>query len=102
MWSDPDNDLHLSVVSAWEISVKYIAGRLPLPEPASQYVPSRRAANRIASLDLTEAAILQLSKLPAIHGDPFDRMLICQAIISGMPILTSDDWITRYPVNILW
>ena len=100
--SDPDNDLYLSVVSSWEIMLKSMSGKLPLGEPAEQYIPRRREANRIASLDLTEDTILQLSKLPPLHGDPFDRMLICQAIVTGMPILTPDDWITRYPVRTLW
>ena len=100
--SDTENDLYLSVVSAWEISLKYMARRLFLPEPASQYIPSRRDANGIASLELTEAAILQLAKLPPLHGDPFDRMLICQSIVHGLALVTPDDWITRYPINTLW
>lgn len=102
MWSDPENELYLSVVSSWEITVKNMSGKLPLVEPLERYIPSRRDANRIASLELTEAATLQLPKLPALHGDPFDRMLICQAIVNGLPILTPDDWITRYPVRTLW
>ena len=62
--ADRDNDLYLSVVSAWEIALKQVAGRLPLPQPAAQYLPSRREANGIASLDLSEEAVLQLPKLP--------------------------------------
>jgi PIN domain nuclease of toxin-antitoxin system len=100
--SDPDNDVYLSVVSSWEITLKNMTGKLHLGEPPEQYIPRRREANRVTSLDLTEAAILQLPKLPPLHGDPFDRILICQAIVSGMPILTPDDWITRYPINTLW
>ena len=79
-----------------------MAGRLPLPEPAAQYVPSRRQANGIASLELSEETILQLPKLPPLHGDPFDRILVCQAIVHGLAILTPDEWITRYPVRVLW
>ena len=89
-------------MSAWEIALKQIAGRLPLPEPAAQYVPSRREANGIASLDLCEEAVLQLPKLPPLHTDPFDRMLICQAIAHGLAILTPDACIARYPVRVLW
>ena len=100
--ADRDNDLYLSVVSAWEIALKQVAGRLPLPQPAAQYVPSRREANGIASLDLSEEAVLQLPKLPPLHADPFDRMLICQAIAHGLAILTPDEWIARYPVRVLW
>ena len=100
--ADGDNELYLSVVSAWEIALKQVAGRLPLPEPAARYVPSRRQANGIASLDLSEEAVLQLPKLPSLHTDPFDRMLICQAIAHGFAILTPDEWIARYPVRVLW
>jgi PIN domain nuclease of toxin-antitoxin system len=100
--ADRDNELYLSVVSAWEIALKQVAGRLPLPEPATQYVPRRREANGIASLDLSEEAVLQLPKLPPLHADPFDRMLICQAIAHGLAILTPDEWIARYPVRVLW
>ena len=100
--ADGDNELYLSVVSAWEIALKQGAGRLPLPEPAALYVPRRREANGITSLVLSEEAVLQLPKLPPLHADPFDRMLICQAIAHGLAILTPDEWIARYPVRVLW
>lgn len=74
-------------------------GRLLLPESASRYVPSRREANGAASLDLAEETVLQLPKLPALHRDPFDRMLICQAIVHGLAIVTPDERIARYPVG---
>lgn len=77
-------------------------GRLPLPEPAAQYVPKRRALNGIASLDLVEEAVLQSPKLPAIHQDPFDRALICQAIVHGLTLVTPDEWIARYPIKVMW
>ena len=100
--ADPDNELFLSVVSAWEIALKQVNGRLPLPEPAARYVPKRRQANGIASLDLSEDAVLQLPKLPPLHSDPFDRLLICQAIAHSLAILTPDECIARYPVRVLW
>jgi PIN domain nuclease of toxin-antitoxin system len=99
---DTENDLYLSSISAWEITLKYMAGRLYLPEPAETYVPSRREANGISSLELNEEVVLQLPKLPPLHADPFDRMLVCQAIVHGLTILTSDEWITRYPVRVMW
>jgi PIN domain nuclease of toxin-antitoxin system len=99
---DTENELYLSSISAWEITLKYMTGRLPLPESAGQYVPSRREANSITSLELSEEAVLQLPKLPPLHGDPFDRMLVCQAIVHGLTILTPDEWITRYPVRVMW
>src|SRR5437588_6932575 len=88
---DRDNELYLSVVSVWEIALKHRS--LLLPEPAATYIPSRRAHYGIASLELTEEAIWQLPKLPTIHRDPFDRILICQAIVHGLIILTPDEHI---------
>ena len=102
MCADPDNQLFLSVVSALEIAIKQSNGRLSLPEPAAVYVPTRRAANGIASLDLTEEETWQLRHLPAIHQDPFDRMLVCQAIEHGMAIVTPDERISQYPVRVIW
>jgi PIN domain nuclease of toxin-antitoxin system len=99
---DPDSELYLSVVSAWELASKHNAGRLPLPEPAATYIPGRRAHYGIVSLELTEEAIWQLPKLPPIHRDPFDRILICQAIVHGLIILTPDEHITQYPVRVMW
>lgn len=73
-----------------------------LRRPRPSDIPARREVNRITSLDLNEEIVLQLSKLPPIHGDPFDRMLVCQALVHGLAILTPDEWIAKYPVRVLW
>ena len=99
---DPANDVFLSAVSAWEITVKHALGRLPLPEPPSRYVSKQRASRGIAPLPLDEDAAVHLSLLPMLHGDPFDRMLVCQALVGGMSIVTPDAEIRRYPVRTLW
>jgi PIN domain nuclease of toxin-antitoxin system len=99
---NPENDLYLSVVSTWELALKGNRRGFSLPEPVESYVPSRREFNGIAALHLTEEAVLQLPKLPGLHRDPFDRMLICQAIAEGLAILTPDEWIARYPVRVIW
>ena len=99
---DPANDVFLSAVSAWEITVKHALGKLPLPDKPSRYVPKQRAARGIAPLPLDEDAALHLSLLTALHRDPFDRMLICQALAGGMFIVTPDPEISRYPVRVLW
>lgn len=97
------NELFLSSVSAWEIAVKYAAGRLRLPvEDPGAYVTTRREQNGIESLPLGEEAVLQVVKLPALHRDPFDRMLICQAIVEGMMLVTPDPLIRQYAVRVLW
>ena len=99
---DPDHEVFLSAVSAWEIAIKHVLGRLPLPEPPERYVPAQRNARGIIALPLDEEAALQLARLPALHRDPFDRMLVCQALAGGLTLVTPDPEIARYPVRILW
>ena len=102
LFEDPANDVYLSVGSAWEIIVKHNLGKLPLPELPHNFIKNNRISHRIDSLPLDEAAVLQLSRLPEYHKDPFDRILICQAIAGGMTILTPDTHISRYPVRVEW
>lgn len=100
--SDPENELFLSAVSSWEIAVKHSLGRLPLPEAPERYVPAQRILRGIDALLLDEEAALHISRLPNLHRDPFDRMLVCQALVGGMMIVTPDPEIARYPVRTLW
>ena len=102
LFVDPANDVFLSAVSAWEISVKHGLGRLLLPEPPERFIPHQRESHGIEALPLEEEAALYLNRLPPSHRDPFDRMLICQAIVHGMVILTPDELVTQYPVRSLW
>lgn len=99
---DIDNTIFLSSVSAWEITVKHDLGRLPLADLPSIYIQNERQKHGIESLPLVEEAVAQLGKLPIYHNDPFDRMLICQAIYHGCVLLTPDHAIIRYPVNSQW
>ena len=98
---NPANDAYLSVVSAWEATIKFQLGKLPLPEPPLSYFPSRRASHRIVSLELTEAAEQRLTGLPPIHRDPFDRMLVCQALEHGLTLVTDDPKIGFYAAPVL-
>jgi PIN domain nuclease of toxin-antitoxin system len=100
--SDPENDLYLSTVSAWEIAVKHSQGRLPLPEPPEHFVPSRRKLLRIKSLAIFEEAAVYVSRLPQHHRDPFDRLLISQSIVHGLAILSPDPHLALYPVHLIW
>lgn len=102
MFSSADNEVYLSPVSCWEIIVKNRLGRLPLPERPDAFIAKYRKRHGIASLPLSEDAALQLSRLPDYHKDPFDRMLICQAISEGMAIMTPDPAISQYPVRTIW
>ena len=98
---DLNNEVYLSVVSLWEAIVKYQLGKLPLPKPPETYLPKQRELHQISSLPLDEASVSQLAKLPAIHRDPFDRMLICQAMKYELTIVTVDNVICEYPVPVL-
>jgi PIN domain nuclease of toxin-antitoxin system len=101
-FSDPANDVFLSAVSAWEIAVKHSLGTLRLPAPPIEFLPAQREAHGITALTLTEEDVLYLPKIPKLHKDPFDRMLICQAIVNSLALLTPDELISQYPIRTLW
>ena len=102
LFADPDNEVFLSVVSCWEIAVKHAAGKLKLPEPPLKLIPECRELYGLASLPLDEESALHAGRLPKLHADPFDRMLICQSITQSMPILTPDELIAQYAVRTIW
>lgn len=85
----------------WEVIVKYQLGKLALPQPPASYLPTQRRRHQISSLDIDEASVSQLSSLPDIHRDPFDRILICRAIEHGFVLLTVDEKIVKYPIQVL-
>ena len=99
---NPENEVYLSTVSTWEIAIKHAIGRLPLPEAVEKFIPYQREEHGVASLALQEEATLYLPRLPEMHKDPFDRMLICQAIVHGLVILTPDELIMQYPIRCIW
>lgn len=102
LFSDPDNDVYLSAASAWEISIKWSLGKLPLPETPEKFVTEQRENHFISPLPISENATFLLPKLPNHHKDPFDRILVCQAIEHNLTILTTDPLIQKYPVKTIW
>ena len=94
--------MHVSVVSAWEIAIKHGLGRLPLPVPLPEFLPTLRERYGLTSLPVDEDSALHVAKLPRLHGDPFDRMLVSQAIVHGLTIVTTDPKITQYPARTIW
>jgi PIN domain nuclease of toxin-antitoxin system len=98
---DTTNERVLSGASAWEIAVKYSIGKLQLPEPPSQFVPSRMALTLTSPLSIELTHTLQVASLPFHHRDPFDRLLIAQAQVERLPIVTGDEKFENYDVEII-
>ena len=96
------NAVYLSAASAWEIAIKHELGRLRLRLPPQEYVVEQRRLHRIDSLPISEEAALQVGKLPDVHRDPFDRLLVAQAIVEGLTIVTPDRLVGMYPVGVEW
>jgi PIN domain nuclease of toxin-antitoxin system len=96
---DPDTERLVSAVVPWEIAVKYQSQRLALPEPPVAYMPRRMREIRGTALPIEQAHTLEVATLPMIHRDPFDRMLVAQARLLGVPIMTADAAIAAYPVE---
>lgn len=94
-----DNEVYLSAISVWEATVKYQLGKLPLPEHPATYLPKQRDRHQIDSLALDESSVVQLAQLPSLHRDPFDRMLICQALQNDLTIATVDSKVRAYSVS---
>lgn len=96
------NELYLSYASSWEISIKYNNQALKLPSVPEKFVPLAREKIGIAGLPIEEAAIFHLSALPKLHKDPFDRLLVSQAILGDFHIVTPDKKISQYGIKVLW
>lgn len=99
--ADTSNTLLLSVVSAWEMQVTAQLGKLTLMLPLQQIITGQQQANGIQILPVELAHVLALDSLPLHHKDPFDRLLIAQAIVEGATILTADRAFAAYPVPVL-
>ena len=99
---DPANQVYLSAVSGWEIGRKYARGALELPARPEALIPQVRVESGILSLPLTEEEAISAEKLPLLHRDPFDRMIISQALVQGMIVVTPDPAFGAYPVRLLW
>jgi PIN domain nuclease of toxin-antitoxin system len=97
--ADDENELLLSAASSWEIAIKYALGRLPLPEPPATWVPDRLRVSKTTPVPLEHHHALHVATLPLIHRDPFDRVLVAQAQLLKLPILTSDRMLSRYAVE---
>ena len=95
------NTVLVSAVTSWEIAIKYSLGRLPLPEPPGVFIPSRIRRDGFEPLVVTHEHALGVERLPLIHRDPFDRLLISQALSEDAVLVTDDKAIRRYDVAVL-
>jgi PIN domain nuclease of toxin-antitoxin system len=97
---DEDNELYLSLASAWEIAIKHALGRLTLPEAPARYIESRTADDGVRLLPLRLEHLCGAALLPKHHADPFDRVLIYQAHVESMILVSHDSTFKRYDVNL--
>lgn len=98
---DTGTRLFLSAASSWEIAIKYRLGRLPLPEPPEQFIPPRLIRDGIAPLPVHHHHACRVADLPLHHRDPFDRLLVAQAQIEGMTLLTADRSLLPYAIEVV-
>lgn len=96
------NQLFLSSASIWEIAIKARIGKLTIPAPLDVFLTEQLNINAIESLPVTLQHALRVAELPDHHRDPFDRMLVAQALTESLPILTSDTAIRAYGVEVVW
>ena len=97
-----ENLLYLSAASSWEISIKAGLGKLPLPEPPKAYISSRMANLNLLPLAIKHHHTFLVYNLPLHHRDPFDRILIAQAMAESLQLMSADSQFQRYDVNLIW
>ena len=100
--SDGRNEIFLSAASTWEIAIKAAKGRLKLPDAPDQYVADRIRLHGFSALPIEISHTLQAYELPPIHADPFDRLLVAQAMAEAIPLLTADKQLTAYLIECIW
>lgn len=98
---DTRDELLFSSASSWEIAIKYAIGKMPLPETPDRYIPSRMEATGVTPLRVEHSHGLAVAGLPLHHRDPFDRLLIAQADLEGVPVMTSDRAFENYAVEVV-
>jgi len=99
---DAQNELLLSAVSSWEIAIKSALGKLALPIPPEDYVPDRMRSSGVVGLPIEHSHALRVASLPLHHRDPFDRLLVAQAQVEGLSLLSADRQLARYDLEVQW
>ena len=96
------NELVLSAVTPWEIAIKVSLGKLKVPCSVEEFVSTRAAATRVTPLPITQVHAIASTELPLHHRDPFDRVLVAQSRLEGIPLVSNDEVFERYDVEVLW
>jgi len=99
---DTSNELYLSVASLWEMAIKVSLGKLTLAQPLGTLIPQQLALNSIQLLNITVSHVAEVASMPFHHKDPFDRLLIAQSLVEGMPIIGVDTVFDAYGVSRIW
>ncbi len=102
MISEADNQLYLSAASGWEIAIKAKLGKLQIDGDVTTFIIEQMHLNSIEQLPVSISHALHVSTLDDLHRDPFDRLLVAQARLERMPILTADQYIAAYPIETIW
>ncbi len=102
MCQNPENLLLFSVASVWEIQIKLQLGKLKLVVPLPELIVAQQRINKIEILPVKLEHVLALDKLPACHKDPFDRLLISQALVEEAVLVSKDPIFSEYPVRVVW
>ena len=100
--TDPANDLLLSAASGWEIAIKTALGKLEIEGSPEEFLSHKLPANDIIELPVSMAHVVRVFHLPMHHKDPFDRLLIAQAQVEALTILSDDAKLRLYPVTVSW
>ena len=100
--SDSGNDVYLSIVSVWEIAIKHSLKKLNLPSPFAEFIPEQLLLNAMKVLPIEIAHLSAYVGLPYHHRDPFDRMMVAQAQIEDMPLVSNDALISSYEIDVIW
>jgi PIN domain nuclease of toxin-antitoxin system len=98
---DESNEVFVSVVSVWEAVIKNMIGKMPFPTPPAQFLPDQRRLHHFESVVVDEGAFPFLATFPMHHNDPFDRLLIAQALQHGFTLLSVDAAVSAYPLPVL-
>ncbi|MDQ7024029.1 MAG: type II toxin-antitoxin system VapC family toxin [Anaerolineae bacterium] len=97
-----ENTIYLSVVNVWEIQIKSQIGKLSLNAPVDELIKEQQEKNDLRILPINLAHALKVGDLALYHKDPFDRLLIAQAIVEGYTLISKDDIFEQYPVSVVW